>query len=747
MNHIMTERLPFPQMKPLIPAILLAAIPFPATCAAEPDAATPEISLQGKGFSLTASRPQILILEGQETPPVSLVPQGTAAVKECVRQTPAGPAKATTYEWKDDRGYVFSRTISRLEKSTGITLQMSFENRSQRPVNLREFQLCQASGSGVKVAGKPADWFLSTLDSHNSAVGGFQPSGDLGKDGESKFLDTVTLYTENGAKGLILGAVGPAVSDVYFRCPVTKGAMGLEIVSEMNDVVVDPGETRCSEEVLVLAGPHEIAVPTLFRWLAATHGSRTARGPLAGWCSWYNGIGTKVNGKIIDGICSAAGTGPDKLPLQVIQIDDGWQKAYGNWEANPAKFPNGMKPVADKIRATGALPGVWLCPVRTSQAGAHPDGTANEYQDASHPAVRAFIRAALQARVAEGFRYFKLDFLWIKHLETRYDKKKTRLQIRRDLYQLYRESIGEDAYLDACVGGFNRACYGYADAARTGTDTMKSMGKLYVGCSIANSINALGSTADANGILFANDPDVAYVDFGKNELLRTWYCHVGLLGGLMLTSEPLDRLEPSALHNFEALMPPAPDKGRAFDGQTDPWHRRFGFIAKRPWGNFASVLLWNPEDKPADVALKGVPLEEIGRKFHIWSYWDEKYLGVGDGSFVAKALPKYAPALLRLTPATGNGPVLVGSTLHISMGSAEIKDITTEPTGMTIMLTDAGARDGKLYVHSDKPLSLQSAKGCKASVTPAGNTIYRVTVNGRQRNAPNAISMTCQSAR
>ena len=61
--------------------------------------------------------------------------------------------------------------------------------------------------------------------------------------------------------------------------------------------------------------------------------------------------------------------------------------------------------------------------------------------------MRAFIRTALQARVAEGFRYFKLDFLWIKHLETRYDKKKTRLQIRRDLYQLYRESIGEDAYL------------------------------------------------------------------------------------------------------------------------------------------------------------------------------------------------------------------------------------------------------------------------------------------------------------
>ena len=276
---------------------------------------------------------------------------------------------------------------------------------------------------------------------------------------------------------------------------------------------------------------------------------------------------------------------------------------------------------------------------------------------------------------------------------------------------------------------------------------MKSMGKLYVGCSIANSINALGSTADANGILFANDPDVAYVDFGKNELLRTWYCHVGLLGGLMLTSEPLDRLEPSALHNFEALDAARPGQRarvRWADGSVASAVR----IHRQMAGGISPACRWwNPEDKPADVALKGVPLEEIGRKFHIWSYWDEKYSGVGDGSFVAKALPKYAPALLRLTPATGNGPVLVGSTLHISMGSAEIKDMTTAPTGMTIMLTDAGARDGKLYVHSDKPLSLQSAKGCKASVTPAGNTIYRVDRERLQRNTPNAISMTCQPTR
>ena len=78
----------------------------------------------------------------------------------------------------------------------------------------------------------------------------------------------------------------------------------------------------------------------------------------------------------------------------------------------------------------------------------------------------------LTSRVAEGYRYFKLDFLWIKNLPTRHNQKKTRLEICRDVNKLYRESIGEDSYLLSCVGGLNRGCFGYADGARMGTDTI-----------------------------------------------------------------------------------------------------------------------------------------------------------------------------------------------------------------------------------------------------------------------------------
>ena len=685
-------------------------------------------------------RPEVLILTGEAKQELLLEPQGKAEESVVARTTPMGPAKASTRRWNDPRGYTLSWTLSRLEQAPGFTLQMTFENHSQNAVRLREFHLCASPESRLKTEGKPGGWCLSTLDSHDSSVGGYNPSGDLATKADRKFLDTLTLYTENGSKGMLMGAVGPAVSDVRFRCGVTETGMSLVIASEMNDVIVDPGEARCSEEVLVLAEPFDTATPALLRWLAATHGSRTARGPLAGWCSWYH-KGQNITAKDIGDICTAVQANRDRMPVQLIQIDDGWQKAYGDWEINRTKFPDGMKAVADQIRATGAIPGIWLCPNRTSKAGAHPDGSDNEWQDCSHPAVQAFIRKMLTDRVAEGYRYFKLDFLWIRNLSTRHNQKKTRLEICRDVNKLYRECIGEESYLLSCVGGFNRGCFGYADGARIGTDTTRSMGKLYVGCSLANCINATGSTAWANGILFANDPDVAYLSFGKNELLRTWYSHVGLLGGLMLTSDPLASLDPAAIRNYEAFTPPAPDLGRPFDGQTDPWHRRFGFIAKRPWGNFASVLLWNPEDNPADIDLKGIPMEARGKKFHVWSYWDEKYLGIADESFQIKQLPKHNCAVLRLTPAVDDLPVLVGSTLHIAMGSAEIKDVKHEGGTMTIALTDAGARDGKLFLYSRAPLTLKNAAGVSATLTVAGDNLWCLALADRRRNTPNVIQL------
>lgn len=258
-------------------------------------------------------------------------------------------------------------------------------------------------------------------------------------------------------------------------------------------------------------------------------------------------------------------------------------------------------------------------------------------------------------------------------------------------------------------------------------------------------ISAIGSTALANGILFANDPDVTFtrLDDLNTQAVRTWHSFVGLLGGLMMTSDVINREDTQKRHNMELVMPPAPDKGWAFDGQTDIYHQRFGFVAKRPWGDFASILLWNPSETPADIALAGVPVNELGKKFHVWSFWDERYLGVADNSFVARQVPKFGGVVLRLTalPKDPLLPVIVGSSLHLGMGSAEIADVQQTRGKMTILLRDAGAREGRLVIYSPRSLRLLAAQGCEASLAASGNNLWTVSHAKRQRNRPERIEL------
>ena len=447
----------------------------------------------------------------------------------------------------------------------------------------------------------------------------------------------------------------------------------------------------------------------------------------------------------------------------VFQIDDGWQKCYGDWTADPKKFPNGMKPIADKVKAAGLIPGIWMTMVTSSSNGAHPDGNPGRNLDPTHPATREFIAKTLHERYAEGYRYFKLDFnnpRW----KDRHNQKLTRLQLMRDLFKLYRESIGEDCYLCACVGGLNRGALGYADSLRIGTDSGPRWLPMYSGCCMADLFNAIGSIALADGILFSADPDVTYtvpekynkqrIGHGNVEPLpylpnavRAWHAYVGLLGGVTMTSDVFNTPpwnNDAAVRMMEILYPAAPERGRAFDGQTDPWHRQFGIVASRPWGNFVSAVLLNPGDEPTAAPVRGVPLGGLGRQFHVWSFWDEKYLGTADENYAAPGVSPWGGALLRFTalPQSENAPVLIGSNLHISMGAAEIKSIDVKADRIAIALTDAGARSGALFFHSRKPLSAGKAAGCVLrAVEPAGKDVWKACIENRRRGDSQSIEL------
>ena len=217
------------------------------------------------------------------------------------------------------------------------------------------------------------------------------PWGSVAEEGSRRFTDIFTCYTDSGRRGVTMAAIGPAVADVRFIIDAAKGSMGLRITSLMTDIIVDPGETRISEEVAILGDAYEPAMAAVAGAIARTHGSRTARGPVTGWCSWYD-LGPAISQKTMAATIGAFAAEQNRFPKPVILMDDGWQEAYGNWKAN-SKFPDGMKAVTTAISAAGGIPGVWLCPMRSSPQGAHPDGGTRDYLDVTDPAVQTFIRA------------------------------------------------------------------------------------------------------------------------------------------------------------------------------------------------------------------------------------------------------------------------------------------------------------------------------------------------------------------
>jgi alpha-galactosidase len=181
--------------------------------------------------------------------------------------------------------------------------------------------------------------------------------------------------------------------------------------------------------VLFLFAPHREAFEAALQWIGVTHGMRVNRGALTGWCSWYDKH-SAITGAHMQAVCKALKDARDVVPHDVIQIDEGYQIYLGDWRTN-TQFPDGWKPVVEVIKEAGATPGVWLAPIGVHDATGlirqHPEwfqlyedafegpftfwgAGLVHYLDPTHPGAQQFIRQIIRNSLAEGFRYFKLDF-------------------------------------------------------------------------------------------------------------------------------------------------------------------------------------------------------------------------------------------------------------------------------------------------------------------------------------------------
>lgn len=240
----------------------------------------------------------------------------------------------------------------------------------------------------------------------------------------------------------------------------------IKAVIDTDGVTVESGEIVNLEALLMVRGDCvEDLLCAYADQVAAQMKAVPATRVPTGWCSYYFYYGQETEGDIIEN-ASFLAEHRDSLPVEYIQIDDGWQKARGDWlESNQKKFPHGMKWLAERISERGFKPGVWMAPFlvseKTSVYRRHFDWLLRDAAgellrmgndcvlDPSHPEALKWLSDCLKVIKSWGYSYFKLDFMMVAtcHGAQYYDKSVSRLQAYRLGLKTIRDAVGEDAFL------------------------------------------------------------------------------------------------------------------------------------------------------------------------------------------------------------------------------------------------------------------------------------------------------------
>ena len=314
-------------------------------------------------------------------------------------------------------------------------------------------------------------------------------------------------------------------------------------------------------KLLLKSGTESEVFEEYFRLLGVS--LRPEAKPIFGYTSWYRhyqGISEDIIKADLDGLKS------QKYKADVFQIDDGYQTAVGDWlSVDSTKFPNGMKSVADMIKESDLLPGIWLAPfvceensdtfrshkdwLVTDEKGNYVRGGSNwsgfYSLDIYNDEVRSYLRNVFDTIVNDwGYRLLKLDFLYAACIQPCSDK--TRGQIMADGMSFLREIAG-DAFILGC-GVPLASAFGKVDYCRIGCDVsldwndkphMRLMHRERV--STKNSILNSVFRRQLNGRAFLSDPDVFLLRTDSNSMTaeqRQCLAEVNALtGSVLFTSD------------------------------------------------------------------------------------------------------------------------------------------------------------------------------------------------------------------
>ncbi|HYN97109.1 MAG TPA: glycoside hydrolase family 36 protein [Pilimelia sp.] len=334
---------------------------------------------------------------------------------------------------------------------------------------------------------------------------------------------------------------------------------------------------------LALDGPLDAALAGWATGFAGKAGVGPVRPAPTVWCSWYHYFRDVTEADIAENVAALGGA---DLPVDVVQIDAGWEAEVGDWLLLSDRFASLDEPIR-RIRGAGRRAGIWVAPFAVAAgsvlAREHPewligapDGAptpAGQWYDqplygldATHPGAAGYLRRVFGGLAESGIDYFKIDFLYAGAVTgSRHGGLDAVAGYRAGL-QLIRDAIGPDSYLLGC-GAPVLPSVGLFDAMRVSPDTAPHYEPDRGDVTQPGQRSAtLATVARAwqHGRFWVNDPDCLIVRPAV-ERRAEWAALVARYGGLRASSDRIADLDEWGLATTRRLLsevpPPTPFAG------------------------------------------------------------------------------------------------------------------------------------------------------------------------------------------
>ena len=538
-----------------------------------------------------------------------------------------------------------------------------------------------------------------------------------------------------GPEGVLLGFVDAHEQLGTVEIAPEGAGHSVCAATELDGVLLPFGSEVVSAPLLLATGDEADLLERYASAAADTLGARPQPEVLSGWCSWYQ-LYTSVSEADVTRNLASLAAERERVPLQLIQLDDGYQRAVGDWLHLNDKFPNGMAALVERIAQHGYVPGLWLAPFllseRSTTYAQHPEwvvrdergaplnaisnwGAANFALDTTHPGALAWLQHVIDTVCnGWGYAYLKLDFLYAGAMRgRRFDRHVTGVQAyRRGLEALRR--VAGDRFILGC-GAPLVPSIGLVDGMRIGTDVAAYWGDEgnSDGPSLLNATRATLARLWMHGRWWTNDPDCVVVRGRDTQLslaeVQAWLGVVALSGGMLFVGDDVSRVESERLDLLSRLIPPSGEAAVAHGPLMALMPERLELRVHRPWAEWSVVGVANWSDDPVGASLTGRDFALAAERYHVVDLWSGAYLGlvVSDGLELGE-LPPHAMRLLSVHADVGR-PQTIGSTGHLLGDAMDLAFEEWDPSLQVLTLHPSpkgpSARHGEFLVYDpDGPL-------------------------------------------